>query len=75
MKTFRVVLNALGTTFIEADRFERDQTSVRFYSGEQVKAEYASSSVKEVSEAPGGRAAAHTSVRNRGKSESPSVGR
>lgn len=49
MKVFRVILNSFGSTFVEADSYVQD-TSLRFYRGGHVTAEYLPSTVKRVEE-------------------------
>ncbi|QIF01708.1 hypothetical protein [Roseimicrobium sp. ORNL1] len=50
MKVYRVVLSSVGAVHVEADRYEGDDSLVRFFRGDSVIAEYPASSVKEVGE-------------------------
>lgn len=50
MKVYRVVLSSVGAVHVEADRYEGDDSLLRFYRGDSIIAEYPASLVKEVSE-------------------------
>jgi hypothetical protein len=50
MKVYRVVLSSVGAVHVEADRYERDDSLVRFFRGDSVIAEYPAPLVKEVSD-------------------------
>lgn len=50
MKTFKVALSTAGVVFVEADRHETEGTMICFYRGDSKIAEYASTSVKEITE-------------------------
>jgi hypothetical protein len=50
MKVYRVVLSSVGAVHVEADRYEDDDSLVRFFRGDSVIAEYPAPLVKEVGE-------------------------
>lgn len=52
MKVFRVVMSSVGTTFVEADRYEKDADYVLFFRGEFEFARYPTAMVKEITESP-----------------------
>ena len=53
MKTYRILLRSLGAVFVDAENCSETETTIAFYRGGLVSAEYPRAMVKEVTEMTG----------------------